>query len=234
MYEAPGGRAGGRMAANIYDTVKERLVSGGYLAGSKLSVEALRMEFQVSKQPIMEALRLLSGDGLVEIIPQVGCVVASYPIQEVADFYQMFAGFEGAIAEAASTRRTKAQIARLAEVSAQIGALRANPDPAIRASDYRLLNRMFHQTIHLMSGSRIMADTSRRMWDLSDFLINTTGVSKPLSTATAQRHDDHEKIRSAIEAGDAATARFEMERHIVGTVDVIHTEVATSEQKAAV
>lgn len=229
VFDSPALRNGGRRASNVYEAVKERLVSGDYPAGSRLSVEALRTEFEVSKQPVMEAFRLLSGDGLVEIIPQVGSVVALYPLQEVSDFYQMFAGFEGAIAAAAAERRSPEQLARLAEVSAQIGALRTNPDPAVRASSYRLLNRSFHATIHAMSGSRIMADTSRRMWDLSDFLINTTGVPQPLSSATASRHDDHEHIRHALEAGDAAVARSEMERHIVETVDVIHAEFATHE-----
>jgi len=40
----------------------------GYTPGQKLSVEELSRELEVSKQPIMEALRLLSADGLVTII----------------------------------------------------------------------------------------------------------------------------------------------------------------------
>jgi hypothetical protein len=62
-----------------------------------------------------------------------------------------------------------------------------------------------------------MADTSRRMWDLSDFLINTCGVPQPLSSALDDRH---ERIRAALHAGDQITARAEMERH-VGTSAVI-------------
>ena len=218
-------QTGGR-AQLIYDAVKERLISGGHPHGSRLSVEALRTEFNVSKQPVMEALRLLSGDGLIEIIPQVGSVVATYPIREVADFFAMFAGFEGAIAAAAAERRSVEQIEALRLVSEEVGHLRSNPDGNARARSYRLLNRQFHAGIHAMSGSRIMADSSRRMWDLSDFLINTAGIPQPLSSATAARHDDHERIRLAIEAGDPVAARQQMERHIIGTVDVIHAERA--------
>ena len=75
-----------------------------------------------------------------------------------------------------------------------------------------------------MAHSRIMADTSRRMWDLSDFLINTCGVPQPLSSALDDRHADHERIRAALQAGDQDAARAEMEQHIVGTVDVIRAE----------
>jgi DNA-binding FadR family transcriptional regulator len=75
-----------------------------------------------------------------------------------------------------------------------------------------------------MAHSRVMAETSRRMWDLSDFLINTTGVPQPLSTALDDRHADHEAIRAALHAGDQAAARTQMERHIVGIVAMIHAE----------
>ena len=79
-----------------------------------------------------------------------------------------------------------------------------------------------------MAHSRIMAETSRRMWDLSDFLINTTGVPQPLSSALDERHADHEGIRAALHARDQAAARAEMEHHIVGTVTVIHAEARSS------
>ncbi|GAA1996870.1 GntR family transcriptional regulator [Microbacterium pumilum] len=214
----------GRMANSIYETLRERLVSGGYAQGSRISVEALRTELSVSKQPVMEALRLLSADGLVDIIPQVGCVTSVYPVREIADFYDMFAGFEGAIAAAAAERRVDAQLYELEEISIRIGTLRSHPDPDVRARQYRVLNRDFHAKIHEMSGSRIMVETSRRMWDLSDFLINTAGASQPLASATHSRHDDHEEIRRAIIAGDSLGAREAMARHILETIDLIRND----------
>ena len=75
-----------------------------------------------------------------------------------------------------------------------------------------------------MAQSRVMTETSRRMWDLSDFLINTAGVPQPLSSALDHRHADHERIRAALHAGDHAAAREEMERHIVTTAAVIQAE----------
>jgi DNA-binding GntR family transcriptional regulator len=68
------------------------LLEGEYPAGTTLSVEAIRTEFDVSKQPVMEALRLLSADGLVEILRQIGCGVTEYSLEEVEDFFRMLAG----------------------------------------------------------------------------------------------------------------------------------------------
>jgi DNA-binding GntR family transcriptional regulator len=42
-----------------------------------------------------------------------------------------------------------------------------------------------------------------------------------LDSALDDRHADHARIRRALRAGDQDAARAEMEKHIVGTVDVI-------------
>ena len=214
-------RGGGMLNHAVYGELRERLLSGRYPAGARLSTEELRTEFGVSKQPVMEALRRLSADGMVEIVPQVGSLVAVHDPHETDDFYLMFSGFEGAIAGIAALRRTDIQLAELDLISLRIDALRSERDATVRSRGYRVLNRRFHHAIHDMAHSRIMADTSRRMWDLSDFLINTCGVPQPLSSALDDRHDDHERIRAALHASDQNTARAEMERHIVGTSAVI-------------
>ena len=108
---APLHRGGSRLNDAVYDQLKERLMEGRYEAGERVSAEALRLEFGVSKQPVMEALRRLSGDGLMEIVPQVGSRVARYDLREVEDFYVMFGGFEGTIAGIAALRRTDEQLA---------------------------------------------------------------------------------------------------------------------------
>ena len=214
-------RGGSRLNHAVYDQLKERLLEGRFTAGERLSTEALRTEFGVSKQPVMEALRRLAGDGLIEVVPQVGSRVATYSPREVSDFFVMFGGFEGTIAGIAALRRTPRQLDELERISSQIGALRSSPDTRDRAHGYRTLNRRFHHAIHDMAHSRIMAETSRRMWDLSDFLINTSDVPQPFSAALDGRHADHERIRAALQAGSQEAARAEMEHHIVGTVDVI-------------
>lgn len=214
-------RGTGRISTFIFDTLRDRLITGVYPQGSRISVEAVRTEFSVSKQPVMEALRLLSADGLVEIIPQVGCMTPVYPLQEVRDFYDLFAAIEGQIASVAATRRTAAQLAQLARISEQIGIIHLHPDDTVRSRRYQLENQDFHRKVHEMAGSKIMADTSQRMWDLSEYLISTAGKPMPISSATDSRHLEHEDIRLALEAGDADAAREAMSAHIRATYDLI-------------
>jgi DNA-binding GntR family transcriptional regulator len=220
----PNGRNGMRLGSVAYQQIKEQLLDGRWSAGERLSLDTFKSQLGVSKQPVMEALRRLDADGLVEIIPQVGCRVASYEQQEVVDFFTLFAAFEGAIAGVAANRRTDGDLASLEALHARIGDLCGERDVTVRSHGYRVLNREFHGAIHRMARSNLVEEMSLRMWDLSDFLINTAGVAQPLSSALDARHADHHAIYRALVAGDSATARSEMERHIVGTVQVIRDE----------
>jgi hypothetical protein len=65
-------RAGGPLNQAVYDVLRERLLEGRYPAGTRLPTDDLRSELGVSKQPVMEALRRLAADGMVQIVPQVG------------------------------------------------------------------------------------------------------------------------------------------------------------------
>jgi DNA-binding GntR family transcriptional regulator len=221
-------RRGMRLQSVAYEQIKEQLLEGRWPAGERLALETFKSQLGVSKQPVMDALRRLASDGLVEIIPQVGCRVASYDPQEVSDFFTLFAAFEGAIAGVAAGRRTDADLAHLHGMHTRIGALCGEQDVDGRAHGYRVLNREFHGLIHRMARSNIVEEMSLRMWDLSDFLINTAGVPHPLSSALDARHADHEAIYQALVVADTAAARTEMERHVLGTLNVIGEELQSA------
>ncbi|QHD88398.1 FCD domain-containing protein (plasmid) [Gordonia sp. JH63] len=216
--------SGARLSSVLYDVLKTRLLEGAYAAGERIVVEQIRREFDVSKQPVMDALRRLAADRLIAIIPQSGIEVLSYTHREVEDFYLLFGDFEGTIAAVAAARRTDAQLHELRRVSAEVEALLLLGDPTARAHGYRVHNREFHAVIHAMAHSRIMEETSQRMWDMSDFLINTAGIANPLSEALPQRQCDHDEIAKAINNRDEERARESMRRHIIGTVGLIDGE----------
>lgn len=214
------GRSGQRLGSIVLDELKERLLDGKYSAGSRISIEELKAEFGVSKQPVMDALRRLESIGIVEIIPQSGCRVAQYSGQEVRDFYHLFGSFEGKIAAAAAERRTDRQVTALHAAWQRIEDLESTPNPAARSHGYRFLNRDFHLVIHQMAHSQIMAQLSERLWDMSDFFISTVGGAQPISDALHERNHDHDVIRDAITSKNLKVAEVAMESHIVGTLDI--------------
>jgi DNA-binding GntR family transcriptional regulator len=212
----------GSATERAYATVKERLLDGDYRAGQRLSVDDLRAELDVSKQPIMEALRLLHAESLVKIVPQLGCWVVEHEPADVADFFALMAAVEGQAAGIAARRRTPGQMTELAEVSARIGALtELDRETTDQTRPYRALNRQFHSVVHRMAGTTIVEELCSSLYDRADLFIYGAAERSPLTDAMAGRHADHERIRAAIEIGDAAAAETAAREHILGTVALI-------------
>jgi DNA-binding GntR family transcriptional regulator len=205
----------GRLTDVVYATLKARLVGGMYAPGYRLSAEVLRSELGVSRQPAMDALRMLAGEGLIRVVPQVGSLVASYDDQEIEDFFFMFGNLEGSITALAAARRTDDQVAALERNCAELGIIGRENDPAERAAKFRDNYREFHGIVHDMAHTPFLADTVGKLWDFSDFLINTAPAARALTDIfIGERHHDHDVIREAVAASDAITAQDAATEHI--------------------
>jgi len=204
----------GRLHDVVYETVKERLLDGKYAPGERLSAESLRHEFDVSRQPAMEALRRLAADGMIRIVPQVGSIVATYDEREIDDFFFMFGNLEGSIAALAAQRHTQAQLEALDRNCAELHTVEQEGDASVRARRFRLNYRDFHGIVHEMAHAPYLAATVSQMWDLSDFLMNSAFPSRPIGSFIIARHHDHDLIREALATRDAEAAQAASQEHI--------------------
>ena len=198
----------------LFQRLRAHIIEGAYPPGSRVPIEALKAEFGVSKQPVMEALRRLETIGLVEIEPRSGCRVRTYAPQEARDFFTVFASFEGEIAAAAALRHEAEHIHQLDEALARLHHVEDTADAAERGREYFVQNARFHGVIHAMSGSPLVADLSRRMWYLSDFLMYSYAGADMIATAVESRNHDHDLIRTAIVDRNGVVAKAAMEHHI--------------------
>jgi DNA-binding GntR family transcriptional regulator len=222
-----------RAAERAYSTIKQRIAAGTYKAGERISIDDLRAELEVSKQPIMESLRRLSVEGLVTIVPQVGCRVRSYGHGEIADFFRLMAAVEGEAASLAAKRWTGDELARLASVSQQIAGIVDEPSEQVRADAYHFHNRVFHSTLHKMTGAQIVEEVGSSLYDRADLLINGASTHAPLAAAVRERYEDHEEIVDALRRRDAVAARATAAAHILGTVELIERAVARDRSQPA-
>lgn len=72
----------------IYETLKASILNGELKSGSKLNEEKVAEQLNVSGTPVREAFRMLSIEGLVEIIPWKGVFVKEFSDDEVKEVYQ--------------------------------------------------------------------------------------------------------------------------------------------------
>lgn len=73
----------------LADELRQHIIAGEFAPGSRLSESALAERFDVSRNTLREAFRVLSEQGLVEHIPHRGVSVASPTIADVVDIYRV-------------------------------------------------------------------------------------------------------------------------------------------------
>lgn len=101
------------LAARISDQLGDAIIKGRLTPGTKLKEEELAETFKTSRTPVREALRDLSRDGLVTLIPRKGAWVTKLTAEEAADIYVCRAYLVGLAAKLAVSVATDAHIAEI-------------------------------------------------------------------------------------------------------------------------
>lgn len=83
------------MAEDIYEIIKNQILSHALSPGEKLNIDQMARDLNVSNIPIREALSRLAADGLVNIIPYKGVSVAEISLPDLDELYELRMELEG-------------------------------------------------------------------------------------------------------------------------------------------
>ena len=191
---------------DLVDQVYRRLldaISEGTLApGQRITQEDIADQLAVSRQPVLQALRLLKKDGFVQDAPGRGVLVSPLDPEATLKVYQV----RGAL-DALAARLAAAQRHRLDP------ALVTRGRKAARGRDVRAMidaDLAFHDAIYAASGNPLIAQSAHQHWR---HLRRVMGAVLQQSRQREAVWDEHEAIASAIAAGDGDRAARLMESH---------------------
>lgn len=188
-----------------YEHLRQALLEGPLAPGDDLSVVTLCKRLACSRVPVMEALKRLEAEGFVEIIPQVGCRVATPNLSDVADFFTLFAAVESTVAGLAAARRTDKDVVDFKLLCKNIDAqLDSAGGPRDNDPIYRQLNLQLHSAIHQMARSGVATKYAVPLWDKSDFYIRVAFGSLYFSDFVKR---SQRSLRRAIISGDQQAAK---------------------------
>jgi len=77
------------LAEKAYRLLREDIVAGRLAPGLKLKIEMLRDRYGLGAGPLREALARLSGDHLVTLLGQRGCIVAPLSAQDAREIGEL-------------------------------------------------------------------------------------------------------------------------------------------------
>jgi len=134
--------------------IRELIEHGSLVAGEKISEKQLCETFGISRTPLREALKVLTSEGLVEILPNRGARVSRLSLSDVKHTYDVMAALEGLAGEAACDRLSDDELASLCELHERMVSYYEQKDlPA-----YFQANQQIHERILQASGNPILLE----------------------------------------------------------------------------
>ena len=198
----------------IYSTLKHAIKYGYLMPGERLVEATLAEELEVSRTPLREAIKRLSFEKIVEIIPNKGATVRKLQHKEIEDIYFITAVLAGAAAGQAAKHMETDDIEKLKKYQLQM-------ETAILENDYERwlkLNERLHGVFVNKCGIIGLVELIREKVDMIPqnwYLI--TIRPNPLKVYM----DAHEKIIAAFIKKDVNLVRSLVENHITTNGEIL-------------
>jgi DNA-binding GntR family transcriptional regulator len=192
---------------NIAEQLKKLIYAGEFKAGDRLNEAALAVRMGTSRGPIREAIRILTGTGLVTPVVNRGVFVRKVSVKEMLEIYDLRALVFGFAAERACEHVTDGERTRFE-------ALLQGMDDAAQAGDsdaYYEQNVQFHELVVALSHSQrahALYDSYRKELQL----YRRQNFNAPGNMRRS--NVEHRKLYEAISKGNGARAKQCAEEHI--------------------
>jgi DNA-binding GntR family transcriptional regulator len=190
------------LVERVYGKLIDAISDGSLAPGQRITQEDIAQQLAVSRQPVLQALRLLKKDGFVQDAPGRGLQVSALDAQWTRNVYQVRGALDALAARLAAQRRYRIAPALLREGRR-----------AARGSDVRAMidaDLAFHAALYAAAGNPLIEQSAQLHWR------HLKRVMGAVLQQTGQRDavwDEHEAIAKAIAAGDADGAGRLIEEH---------------------
>ena len=186
----------------VYRSLQDAITDGSLQPGERLAQEDIAHRLAVSRQPVLQALRLLKKDGFVEDAPGRGVQVTPLNFDKIAQAYQVRGALDALAARLAAQYRhvidpALIQRGRLAKQQREVKTM-------IEA------DLAFHQAIYDGSRNPMIAQSARQHWH---HLRRAMGAVLQSSQQRETVWDEHAAIVKAIHEGNGDLAAALSEKH---------------------
>jgi DNA-binding GntR family transcriptional regulator len=199
---------GQSQSETAYQLIRERLHNRQYLPGDLLSEASLARQFGMSRTPVREAVRRLAQEGLLNVLPKRGIVVASFSVDDIEQIYAIREVLEGLASRLAAARISEQGVARLKQIIAAA-------ETAAEAGDVDTLMKLdhdFHAEIARHAHNRRLQLQLANMRDAD--VLQQYGRRDALHRDRYQLSlSEHGAIADAIAERDPAAAEAAMRDH---------------------
>lgn len=194
------------VAPQLFRMLRQRIVSGELIPGTRLSEAEIASAYDTSRQPVREAFIKLAQASLIEVRPQRGSFVRHIDIPTVTSAQFIREAVECDIVRRVAPEAGPAELRDLDEILArQAEAVRLDSPDAFMASD-----EDFHRRLAEIAGLGVAWDMLRPLKTQMDRVRHLSAIQFPREILVQQ----HSDIVAAIRQRDEAGADRHMRHHL--------------------
>lgn len=197
-----------RLSETLRERIEEEIATGQLAPGTHLDEVELTQRFGMSRTPVREALNLLAGEGLVEIRPRRGAVVAQATPQRIVEMFEVMAELEAMCARLAARRLSAADLQRLEAAHESCRSAAAGLD----SDAYFYANEAFHEALYRASHNGFLTDQSL---GLQRKLRPYRRLQLRVRNRVSRSFEEHQAVLDALKAGDADQAVSAIRSHVI-------------------
>ena len=195
------------LVGQIYERILSEICDGTLPANTRLIQDELAAAYDVSRQPVQQALMLLRDRGFVTSAPKRGVVVAELDVEFMRSAYEIREVLDGLACRLAAERS-----AREAQAGRDI-VLRGRAAVADGSVSRQIAEDIaFHQFVNALAKNRAIEEAARPYWHHMRRIMGE--VLRVDSGVDARVWDEHAAILDAIIAHDGARAEHLGREHI--------------------
>ena len=186
----------------VYRSLLDAISDGSMAPGTRIGQEQVAAQLAVSRQPVLQALRMLKKDGFVLDAPGRGVLVAPLEVDWLVQTYQVRSALDALAARLAAGKRSvlDPRLISLGRAAAAAGKVKA----MITA------DMAFHSAIYAACGNPMIAQSAQMHWQ---HIRRAMGAVLQVSTMRESIWDEHEAIAKAIAGGEEDKAEALIRLH---------------------
>jgi len=179
----------------LVEHLHEMLLEGELKPGEKINEQALCVRFNVSRTPLREAMKVLASEGLVQLLPNRGAVVALISRDEIDELFPIMGALEALAGELACANASDDDIAGMRSMHNNMVEHFRNQDPVA----YIKLNRDIHNKFFAFAANPSL---SAMYQSLMIRIHSVRYVAKKSPERWQQAVEDHQRMMVAFENRD--------------------------------
>lgn len=192
---------------SVTESIRYAIAVGHFKSGERLPERSLCEMTGVSRTLVREALRQLESEGLIEVVPNRGPIVARVTIKQAEDIYQVRMELEGLACQLFAERASIEHRNALDDAFKKLKKSLKDTDPLARL---RTKNH-FYDCLMDGSGNQALGD-SLRMLNAKVMLLRATSLRAPGRTTASLT--ELSEMMDALAAKDGRRARELAEHHV--------------------